>query len=259
MNYKKYYNKNNLLSINSDSKTIKGNKKGYLTAIMYLIPHKLSGKNVCAFATAGCIATCLNIAGRGKFNTIQKARLNKTLFFLNHKKEFMLNLVRRIDNFVKLANKKGLIPVVRLNGTSDIPFENIKIDIYDIYPYCDLGSDKQYYNIFELFPKVQFYDYSKYPLEKRNYVDNLDLTFSLAENNWEEAKYYLNHNSGRVSAVFSHNIPKTYKGYKVINGDNTDLRFLEPKGCIVGLKFKGSIVDRIKGINSGFVIYNNNK
>ena len=252
MNYKKYYNKNNLLSINSDSKTIKGNKKGYLTAIMYLIPHKLSGKNVCAFATAGCIATCLNIAGRGKFNTIQKARLNKTLFFLNHKKEFMLNLVRRIDNFVKLANKKGLIPVVRLNGTSDIPFENIRIIYSAISNYTKL-------NIFEIFPNVQFYDYTKYPLEKRNYVDNLDLTFSLAENNWEEAKYYLNHNSGRVSAVFSHNIPKTYKGYKVINGDNTDLRFLEPKGCIVGLKFKGSIVDRIKGINSGFVIYNNNK
>jgi hypothetical protein len=245
MNYKQYYNKNNMLSINQDAKTSKGTKKGYLTAILYLIPHKLSGKNVCAFASPGCIKTCLNIAGRGKFNTIQKARLNKTLFFLNHKKAFMLNLVNRINNFVKLANKKGLIPVVRLNGTSDIPFENIKI--------------KDNKNIMELFPSIQFYDYSKYPLNKRKLASNYDLTFSLAENNWDNAKHYLNTKTGRVSAVFSHSIPSKYKGYKVIDGDNTDLRFLEPKGCIIGLKFKGSVIDRIKGINSGFVIYNNKK
>ena len=111
----------------------------------------------------------------------------------------------------------------------------------------------------QLFPGVQFYDYSKYPLNKRTLSNNYDLTYSLAENNWDKAKYYLDNKAGRVSAVFSHNIPETYKGYKVINGDNTDLRFLEPKGVIVGLKFKGTIVDRIKGINSGFVIYNDNK
>ena len=245
--YIDYYNKNNLLSINVDSKTSKGTKKGYLTAIIYLSPYKLSGKNLCSFATPGCIAGCLNIAGRGKFNSIQKARLKRSLFFINHKKDFMLNLFKRITNFIKLADKKGLISVIRLNGTSDIPWENIKL--YGV-------------NIFKLFPDVQFYDYTKYPLEKRYSVSaiyNYDLTYSLAENNWDNAKYYLDNKAGRVSAVFSHNIPGTYKGYKVINGDNSDLRFLEPKGVIIGLKFKGTIIDRIKGINSGFVIYNNNK
>ena len=172
----------------------------------------------------------------------------------------MLNLVKRITNFIKLADKRGLIPVIRLNGTSDIPWENIKIKVnkkvfspsYGGYIDCTVDN-----NIFELFPGVQFYDYTKYPLNKRTLNNNYDLTYSLAENNWGDAKNYLNNKTGRVSAVFSHNIPGTYRGYKVINGDNTDLRFLEPKGVIVGLKFKGTIVDRIKGINSGFVIYNN--
>ena len=206
----------------------------------------------------------------------------KTNFILTDRRGFMLDLIRRINNLIKLADKKGLIPVVRLNGTSDIPFENIKIKACftalnngEVKPIGDtlIGA---YYNIFELFPDITFYDYTKYPLNKRGnnktlgyniannkgwnrLPDNYDLTFSLAENNWTRAKAYLDNKEGRVSAVFSHNIPKTYKGYKVINGDNSDLRFLEPKGLIIGLKFKGSIVDRIKGINSGFVIYNNNK
>jgi len=254
--YINYYNKNNLLSINQDAKTSKGYKRGYLTAIMYLSPHKLSGKNFCAHATIGCINACLNIAGRGKFTSIQKARLKRSLFFINHKRAFMLNLIKRINNFIKLAKKKGLIPVIRLNGTSDIPFENIVIK----YKYLNkLGLFDLYYkdkNIYEIFPSIQWYDYTKYPLNKRSLNANYDLTFSLAENNFDNAKQYLDNKTGRVSAVFSHSIPKSYKGCKVIDGDNSDLRFLEPKGVIVGLKFKGSIVDRIKGISSGFVIYN---
>ncbi|MEC9065022.1 MAG: hypothetical protein VX810_00375 [Bacteroidota bacterium] len=265
--YIKYYKKNNILTINQDAKTSKGTKKGYLTAILYLSPFKLSGKNLCSFATPGCIATCLNIAGRGKFTAIQKARLKRSLFYLNHKQAFMINLINRIQNFIKSAENKGLIPVVRLNGTSDIPFENIRIKTdYDLLKQgvIKLLDDTRigaYYNIMQLFPGIQFYDYTKYPLNKRNKsnLNNYDLTFSLAENNWNDAKYYLDNKAGRVSAVFSHNVPKTYKGYKVVNGDKTDLRFLEPKGVIVGLKFKGTIIDRIKGINSGFVIYNDNK
>tara|TARA_R100000808_G_scaffold2037_4_gene8652 strand:- start:8605 stop:9399 length:795 start_codon:yes stop_codon:yes gene_type:complete len=264
MDYKQYYNKNNILSINADAKTTKGYKKGYLTAILYLSPARLSGKELCAYRTKGCTIACLNVAGRGKFNTIQQARLKKTNFFLTDKKGFMLNLIRRVDNFIKLANKKGLIPVIRLNGTSDIPFENIKLkftyeELFKFNNVCKYYDENIRYNIFELFPNIQWYDYTKYPLNKRTLAPNYDLTYSLGENNWDNAKHYLDNKTGRVSAVFSHNIPKTYKGYKVINGDNSDLRFLEPKGVIIGLKFKGSVVDRIKGINSGFVIYNNNK
>ena len=82
MNQTQYYNKNNILSINSDAKTVKGYNKGYLTAIMYLSPARLSGKELCAYRTKGCTIACLNVAGRGKFNTIQQARLKKTNFFL---------------------------------------------------------------------------------------------------------------------------------------------------------------------------------
>lgn len=252
-----YYNKNNILNIDANPKTIKGNKKGYITAVLYLSPARLSGVELCAYRSKGCTDTCLNIAGRGQFNTIQQARLKKTNYYLNDTNHFMLNLIRRVNNFIKLADKRGLIPVIRLNGTSDVPFEDIKIDIYNIYPYCDLGNDKQYYNIFELFPNIQWYDYTKYPLNKRTIAPNYDLTFSLAEHNYKRAVKYLDTKSGRVSAVFSHNIPKSYKGYKVINGDDSDLRFLEPKGVIVGLKFKGNKKDLKKGIKSGFVIYNN--
>lgn len=265
--YIDYYKRNNILSIEQDQKTIKGTKKGYLTAIIYMAPHKLSGRNLCAFATPGCIKACLNIAGMGVFSNVQKARLKRSLFFINHKEAFMVNLIKRITNFIKLSKKRGLIPVIRLNGTSDIPFENIKIKAdYDLLKrgVIKLLGDTRigaYYNIMQLFPNIKFYDYTKYPLNKRNKsnLNNYDLTYSLAENNFKDAKQYLDTKTGRVSAVFSDTIPTTYKGYKVINGDNTDLRFLEPQGVIVGLKFKGRPVDKIKGLNSGFVIYNNNK
>ena len=254
-----YYNRNNILNIDANPKTIKGNKKGYLTAVLYLSPARLSGVELCAYRSKGCTDTCLNIAGRGQFNTIQQARLKKTNYYLNDTDDFMANLIRRVQNFIKLADKRGLIPVVRLNGTSDIPFEDIKIKVrkevfspsYGGYVKCTVEN-----NIFELFPGIQWYDYTKYPLNKRTLAPNYDLTFSLAEHNYKRAVKYLDTKSGRVSAVFSHNIPKSYKGYKVINGDSSDLRFLEPKGVIVGLKFKGNKKDLKKGINSGFVIYN---
>ena len=240
-----YYNKNNILNIDANPKTIKGNKKGYITAIIYLSPARLSGVELCAYRSKGCTDICLNVSGHGQFNRTQQARLKKTNYFLNDTQHFMGNLIRRVTNFIKLADKRGLIPVIRLNGTSDIPFEDIKV------------IDNK--NIFELFPGIQWYDYTKYPLNKRTLTPNYDLTFSLAEHNYKRAVKYLDTKSGRVSAVFSHNIPETYKGYKVINGDDSDLRFLEPKGVIVGLKFKGNKKDLKKGINSGFVIYNNDK
>ena len=259
-----YYNRNNILNIDANPKTVKGNKKGYITAVLYLSPARLSGVELCAYRSKGCTDICLNIAGRGQFNTIQQARLKKTNYYLNDTNHFMGNLIRRVNNFIKLADKRGLIPVIRLNGTSDIPFEDIKVKInislFQIYNEIKIIGDTQiggYYNIFELFPNIQWYDYTKYPLNKRTLTPNYDLTFSLAEHNYKRAVKYLDTKSGRVSAVFSHNIPKTYKGYKVINGDDSDLRFLEPKGVIVGLKFKGNKKDLKKGIKSGFVIYNN--
>ena len=271
---REYYERNNLLTINQDPKTIKGTKKGYITAIIYMSPAELSGKNLCSFSTAGCREVCLNISGRGVFNYIQQSRFNRARYFITDKINFLNNLTLRISNFIAYAERKELTPVIRLNGTSDIPYENIKIKLNDLLEYKKLENTKHkkifesfitrdFYieslNIMDIFPDVQFYDYTKFPLNKRPKAisqANYDLTFSRAENNEVNALDYMKNNCGRSAFVFSHKLPKKYKGFKVINADETDLRFLEPKNIISGLIFKGTKKNLTAGINSGFVINN---
>tara|TARA_Y100000592_G_scaffold72139_1_gene112241 strand:+ start:10 stop:657 length:648 start_codon:yes stop_codon:yes gene_type:complete len=212
------------------------------------------------------------MAGRGQFNYIQQSRLNRTRYFLNERTDFLNNLVLRISNFIAYAEKRNLIPVIRLNGTSDIPYENIRIKLDDLLQYKKLNNAKHKkvftafiqkkqiksaLNIMDIFKHVQFYDYTKYPLERRPKAikqANYDLTFSRAENNEGSALEYMRTYSGRASFVFSGALPKTYKGFKVIDADQTDLRFLEPKNVITGLVFKGSKKTLKEGIKSGFVI-----
>ena len=264
---------NQLLSINSDSKTIKGLKKGYLTGIMYLSPSKISGKNFCSSASKGCILACLNLAGRGVFNSVQLARYNKSRYFIEDQKNFMLDLVESIIRLKKKAINKGLIPVVRLNGTSDLLWENIKISLDDIFFTSKarkyILDNSQYFgfnpsfntlyknkkiNIMELFSDVTFYDYTKHKIELRKNalkLNNYNLTFSRCEDNESKALNYLI-NGYNSAFVFKNKIPSTYKGFKVFNGDESDLRFLDPKNCIIGLIAKGSA----KKDNTGFVINN---
>ena len=135
-------------------KTIKGQKKGYLTWILHLAPYTLSGKNVCPKATPGCIAACLNLAGRGgmfkegaPINSIQKARIRKTRAFWADRDAFMLELAADIQRAINYTEKKGMIPVFRLNGTSDLSWEKYTVGETDA-------------NIFELFGDTQFYDYT---------------------------------------------------------------------------------------------------
>ena len=271
---KEYYERNNLLTINQDPKTIKGTKKGYITAIIYMSPAELSGKNLCSFSTAGCREVCLNISGRGVFNYIQQSRFNRARYFITDKINFLNNLTLRISNFIAYAERKELTPVIRLNGTSDIPYENIKIKLNDLLEYKKLNNNKhkkvftafiqnngikESLNIMDIFPDVQFYDYTKFPLNKRPKAisqANYDLTFSRAENNEVNALDYMALNGGRSAFVFSHKLPTYYKGFKVIDADKTDLRFLEPKNVISGLIFKGTKKNLTAGINSGFVINN---
>lgn len=113
-----------LLSIGNDSKTVKGEARGYRTAILYLAPSNLSGRNVCSHATPGCIASCLNTAGRGSFNSVQQARIKRTHFFFRFPVTFMEQLFQEILTHANACQSAGMIPVVRLNRTSDIPWEN---------------------------------------------------------------------------------------------------------------------------------------
>lgn len=225
-----------LLSVNVDTKTIKSNKAGFLTGILYLAPYDLSGVNLCPFAkVAGCVDACLNTAGRGAFSNVQKARLRKAKLFNEDKALFFTELKHDIEKLKRDAKRKGLQAVIRLNGTSDIEWENIKA-----------GEDK---TIFELYPDLQFYDYTKNP-NRKNLPANYDLTFSYSGvESFIKFNRQALENNMRVATVFKI-IPSEFLGRQVISGEDTDARFIENKNVIIGLIAKG----KAKKDASGFVV-----
>jgi len=225
----------------ANPKIQKGTERGYLSFILHLAPADLSGREVCPKRTAGCTAACLNTAGRGGMfrrgentNVIQKARIRKTRYFFENREAFMDDLVSDIMRAVNYARKKGLIPVFRLNGTSDLSWEK--------YP-TRYGAK----NIFAQFPTLQFYDYTKVLGRKVAGIDNYHLTFSAADGNDADVARAIE--QGMNVAVVFDRLPETYMGRSVFNADDTDLRFLDPKGVVLGLKAKG----RAKKDESGFV------
>jgi len=221
-----------------NTKTMKGEAFGYQTFILHLAPANLSGYETCPKRTAGCTAACLNTAGRGGMfkpggtNTIQEARKRKTRMFFEQREEFISQLKKEIAAAIKSSKKKNLIPVFRLNGTSDLSFEK--------------------YGIFESFPDVQFYDYTKIIGRKVSHIPNYHLTFSAADGNDKDVEKAIAAGMN-VAVVFglkkTEPMPEAYLGRPVFNGDESDLRFLDPKGVIVGLYAKG----RAKKDTSGFV------
>lgn len=226
----------------ANPKIQKGTKMGYLSFILHLAPADVSGYNTCPKATAGCKAACLNTAGRGGMfkrgettNAIQKARIRKARYFFEDRAGFMEDLVADIRKAIKFAAKKDLTPVFRLNGTSDLSWEKY-----------EAAHGK---NIFELFDYVQFYDYTKVPKRKVEGIKNYHLTFSQADGNGKDADWAISKNMN-VTVVFD-KIPAEYKGKPVYNADETDLRFLDPKGVVLGLKAKG----RAKKDTTGFVVF----
>jgi len=240
----------NLLSV-GNPKTLKGMKQGYNTYILHLAPATLSGFNTCPKATHGCASACLNTAGRGGMfkkgentNNIQKARIRKTQLFYDNRAEFMRLLVADINLAIKQSTKKGLIPVFRLNGTSDLSWEKYPVKMGNVY----------YTNIFEAFGYVQFYDYTKVLGRKVKHIPNYHLTFSAADGNDNDV-YSAIQQGYNIATVFgikkTEPMPEYYNGLPVFNGDESDLRFLDPKGVVVGLYAKG----KAKKDNTGFVKY----
>ena len=230
--------------LSNNNKLAKGEKLGFLSLGIHLSPHDKSGYNVCPWASKGCAMACLDTAGMGSFSNVQDSRIKKTRFFFEDKQGFFCKLAHEIGLAVKRASKKGLIPCFRLNLTSDLPWEAIR------------NADRK--TIFELFPNTQFYDYSKGFSRMRNYLagkmpSNYHLTFSRSESNQAHCEIILKL-GGNVACVFRNELPKTSqrlgKRKRVINGDVSDLRFRDPKGCIVGLVEKG----RAKKDETGFVL-----
>lgn len=229
----------------NNHKTIKGEKKGYVTYILYMAPYTENGTgvNLCPFASKGCSAACLYKSGfGGMYNSVQQARINKALYFLNDRQAFLEQMCKEVEKLVKKHKGTGMKVVFRLNGTSDISYEKFKI--------------KDGKNIFELFPDVTFYDYTKnYTRFNKPLPANYDLTFSRSETNDKKAFELLD--KGVNVAIVFNKLPKEYKGYKVINGDETDLRFKDKKGVIVGLKYKkqtGKGVDNTIAFKTNFAI-----
>lgn len=225
-----------------NAKTVKGESLGVLTLILYLAPSDSAGVgNVCPNATPGCIAGCLNTAGRGVYQNVQNARIAKTRAFFQDRKRFLEKMRDEIRAGEKRAKLLGMRLAVRCNGTSDIPmFEQL---------------------LAPLFPAVMFYGYTKIPPGRdraRRALPNVHLTFSMAETFENNADAFdVLDTGGNVAVVFSTRrsgkLPKSWMGYRVIDGDTHDVRFMDPKcdfvGYVIGLRAKG----RARYDSSGFV------
>jgi hypothetical protein len=224
-------------------------KQGFNTYILHLAPANVSGYETCPKRTAGCTAACLNLAGRGGMfkrgettNVIQEARKRKTKLFFENRTEFMAQLVKDIELAIKQSAKLDLVPVFRLNGTSDLSFEKYEV----------VRNGVTYRNIFAAFPDVQFYDYTKILGRKFRDIPNYHLTFSAADGNDGDVLKAIDQGYN-IATVFgikkTEPMPESYNGLPVFNGDDSDLRFLDPKGVVVGLYAKG----KAKKDTSGFV------
>lgn len=236
-----------LLGIDTNAKTIKGEKYGIKTAILYLMPAMGSGVQLCANAKiAGCEKPCLFTAGRGAMSNVMLSRLRKTLYFNQYRDQFMAQLSREITLEKAKAKRRGYKLIVRLNGTSDIRFENIKLPLINAPTIFDLHND------------VQFYDYTKLA-NRKNVPANYDLTFSYSGvEAYQPFVAKAVANGERIAVVFRDRAivnamlanGETFLGLPVVDGDDTDIRHLDPKGAIVALYAKG----KARRDQSGFVV-----
>lgn len=226
----------------TNAKTVKNESETY---ILYLSPYNLNdtGKNVCPFATKGCAAACLNSAGRGKFSNVQLARRRKTNLFFDNPHEFFRLLIDDLAKINNKAVKENKLIYIRLNGTSDLDFDRLMMRHFGV-GFTSFGS-------------LRFYDYTKDKNKALRFAndshhDVYRVTYSRSEKDSELDIKLLLSAGVNVAAVFANDLPDTYLGYPVINGDLTDLRFNDDVGVIVGLKAKGEA----KKDCSGFVIQN---
>tara|TARA_B100000035_G_scaffold297998_1_gene291313 strand:- start:1969 stop:2697 length:729 start_codon:yes stop_codon:yes gene_type:complete len=216
-----------------NAKIVKGEELGYVTKGIHFAPASLSGNEVCQWRSKGCTASCLNTAGRGQMNSIQASRIAKTKLFFDKQIDFLFKLSKEISSSIKTATKKSMKAVFRLNLTSDIAWESV------------FFNEEQPQTIFDKFPSTQFYDYTKsfkrmaqYLGKHKEFPSNYHLTFSRSETNDKLCEMVLEM-KGNVAVVFRNQLPETWKGYEVINGDENDLRFLDKQGVVVGLIEKG--------------------
>ena len=217
-----------------NAKTVKGERYGILTGILYLSPANESGlMNCCPKSTPACRRVCLFTAGRGRFESVRRGRLRKTQWLFYDREGFVRELQRNVERLIQRARKRRMKLAIRINGTSDLPW---------------LAQ-----TLAREFPRVQFYDYTKLPKPQLRILPNYHLTFSYSGDNLTDSLDALRHGIN-VAVVFSTRrgqpLPATWQGYRVIDGDLSDTRFRDPQGVIVGLRAKG----RARKSESPFVI-----
>lgn len=204
------------------------------TYCIYLAPAHESGYNACAYSTPECQLGCLATSGRAKveilsgISRISSARIKKTKLLFENRDLFMHILHLEMQSYQRKAAKDGYGFSARLNGTSDIDWATIKY-----------GENQL--NVFKQFPDVQFYDYTKDPSKVLNIVPNYQLTFSYSGRNEKVALLLLNRGFN-IAVVFDvkkkQSLPKTFRGFEVIDGDLSDFRPEDKKGVVLGLRFK---------------------
>ena len=285
---------------NSLKKPDGGQYDDFDSYLIHFMPAAQSGFITCPCASGGCASECLNTAGNmGSLGGKSVSRLKRTWQMAKEAPFVLERIKREIQSKYKKAQAKNHKLVIRLNGTSDFDWTKYK--------------DKDGRSLFQIFPDVQFYDYTKVgnrvgklPQENPNY----HITFSRSEKaeNQEQARNLLN--SGyNVAVVFGPGktggssqlifrpkvhqstveklknqgiippnyvytgkkagetlLPTTFEGFKVVDGDGHDLRFLEKtnkgKGVVIGLTAKGSSAyenfdlkdKQFKANKSGFVV-----
>lgn len=224
-----------------------GNANGYESFVVHLTPAAQSGFVTCPCASGGCKSTCLQTSGNiGALADKTSARLKKTWFLAKEMPHVISNMAKFLYGLRDRVTERGNKLVVRLNGTSDLHWENMR--------------DEDGRTLMERFPDIMFYDYTKVAPRVGTTPDNYHLTFSRSENNDAQALQMLQQGHN-VAVVFgpgkTHNketltypdgrplLPAVWNGFKVINGDKHDLRFLEkqPKGkpgLVIGLIAKGA-------------------
>ncbi len=223
-----------LSHFDSNPKVAKNTALGWGTAVLHLAPASMSGFQVCSRRSPGCEAACLHFAGGAHYQSRKdQSRIAKTQRFFKDREAFMAQLFKEIEAHVRKMDRMGLRPAVRLNATSDIPWERVK---------------HQGKNLMDHLPNVLWYDYTAIP--NRQVPDNYHLTFSLKENNESEARAALDMGLNLAVVFFDGNLPETFWGLPVVNGDETDFRPGDPSSCIVGLKAKGV---KGKADQTGFV------
>ena len=231
----------------SNPKLVKGEKLGVSSKPHNLSPASESGWNMCSQASDGCIAACLHTAGNPVYLDAKiKARLQRTRAFMTMRKAYIALIAFELEALELKAKRLNMTPAWRPNTTSDYPFHTVALTV----------NGKPVKSLIHHFSNIEAYDYTKITKKAMQWAagllpDNYHITFSKSESNDHDVAKVLKA-GGNVAVVFSgKTLPDTWQGVKVINGDESDVRFFdESGGVIVGLKAKGEA----KNDQSGFVV-----